>query len=75
MIALTGLKADRDELDRSMKDRNNRFTGWALSKRLGSTQEDKLKAYPLDKKTFIQYRLEGRSTGVRRGPCVTRRVR
>ena len=69
MIALTGLKADEDKLDGLTRDHNNRFTGWALSKRPGSTQEDKLKAYPPDKRTFIKYRLEGRSTGVRGGPC------
>ena len=40
MIALTGLKADEDELDRLTEDRCDSFTGWALSKRLSSTQED-----------------------------------
>ena len=36
-----------------MKSCNDRFTSWALSKQLGSTQEDKLKAYPSDKKAYI----------------------
>ena len=53
MITLTGLKADRDKLDELPEDCSDRFTGWALSKQLGSTQEDKLKAYPLNRKTYI----------------------
>src|SRR5882762_9104311 len=56
MIALTGLKADRDELDRLTEDCCDRFTRWALSKRLGSTQEDKLKAYPLNNVYKVQTR-------------------